>query len=83
MPQIIRAIRLTGNLIALYFYNNSNNVAILLPMREITRQKPLVYALFEDLGIIPTLKCKAIIKQLRLINIASRGKIWFQLHIFV
>ena len=33
--------------------------------------------------ITPTLKCKAIIKQLRLINIASRGKKWFQLYIFV
>ena len=47
-----RAIRLTENLIALYFYNNSNNVAILLPTRTITRQKPLVYALFGGLGVM-------------------------------
>ena len=32
----------------------SNNVAILLPTRTITRQKPLVYALFNGLGITPT-----------------------------
>ena len=46
--------RLTENLIALYFYNNSNNVAILLPTRATARQKPLIYALFDGLGIIPT-----------------------------
>lgn len=45
----------TLNLIALYFYNNSNNVAILLPTRTTTWKKPLVYALFDGLGIIPTL----------------------------
>ena len=56
-----RAIRLTENLIALYFYNNSNNVAILLPTRTITRQKPLVYALFGGLGITPTLYRRAIL----------------------
>ena len=49
-----RAIRLTENLIALYFYNNSNNVAILLPTRTTASWKLLVYTLFNDLRIIPT-----------------------------
>ena len=34
------------NLIALYFYNNSNNVAILLPQRASKRRKACIYKLF-------------------------------------
>ena len=42
------------NLIALYFYNNSNNVAILLPQRAFKRRKAFVYGLFRGYEIIPT-----------------------------
>jgi len=42
------------NQLALYFYNNSNNVAILLPQRAQTRQNAFVYGLFLGYEIIPT-----------------------------
>jgi len=53
-----RAVRLSKNLIALYFYNNSNNVAILLPQRASKRRKACIYRLFLVPWIIPTPKYK-------------------------
>ena len=55
---------------ALYFYNNSNNVAILLPTRTITRQKPLVYALFNGLGITPIRLIHFNTKHISLVSVA-------------
>lgn len=46
------------NLIALYFYNNSNNVAILLPQRAFKRRNAFIYGLFHGCEIIPTLLTK-------------------------
>ena len=43
------------NQIALYFYNNSNNVAILLPLRTSKRRKAFIYGLFRGREITPTL----------------------------
>jgi len=34
------------NQLALFFYNNSNNVAILLPQRAFKRRKAFIYGLF-------------------------------------
>lgn len=42
------------NLIALYFYNNSNYVAILLPKSIYNRQKPNKIRLFLEREFIPT-----------------------------
>ena len=49
-----RAIRFSKNLIALYFYNNSNNVAILLPRKALTLEKSGVHWAFLTSEIIPT-----------------------------
>ena len=49
-----RAIRFFEHLIALYFYNNSNYVAILLPRSIYNRQKPSRIRLFHGCEIIPT-----------------------------
>ena len=49
LKAIKRAIRLSKNLIALYFYNNSNNVAILLPQKMFKRQKPYFTGFFRSL----------------------------------
>lgn len=49
-----RAIRFFEHLIALYFYNNSNYVAILLPQRTVERRKAFIYGLFLGYEIIPT-----------------------------
>ena len=51
------------NLIALYFYNNSNNVAILLPQRAFKRRKAFIFGLFCGCEIIPTRNRKTDIKQ--------------------
>lgn len=40
------------NQLALYFYNNSNNVAILLPQRAFKRRKAFVYGLFLGCDVI-------------------------------
>ena len=45
---------LSKNQLALYFYNNSNNVAILLPQRAFKRRKPLFTGFFHGCEIIPT-----------------------------
>ena len=42
------------NQLALYFYNNSNNVAILLPQKDIKAAKAFIYGLFHRCEIIPT-----------------------------
>lgn len=42
------------NLIALYFYNNSNYVAILLPKSIYNRQKPSKIRLFHGCEFTPT-----------------------------
>lgn len=40
---------------SLYFCNNSNNAAILLPLRASKRRKAFIYGLFHECEIIPTL----------------------------
>ena len=42
------------NQLALFFYNNSNNVAILLPQRAFKRRKAFIYGLFHGYEITPT-----------------------------
>ena len=44
--------------LALYFYNNSNYVAILFPQRAFKRRKAFIYGLFHGCEITPTLKYK-------------------------
>ena len=59
------------NLIALYFYNNSNYVAILLPKSIYNRQKPSKIGLFLDREFIPTRSAKPRLKQF-----CIRGLAW-------
>lgn len=42
--------------LALYFYNNSNYVAILFPQRAFKRRKAFIYGLFHGCEITPTLQ---------------------------
>ena len=48
---------------SLYFCNNSNNAAILLPLRASKRQKSFIYGLFHECEIIPTRSRKPPLKQ--------------------
>ena len=65
-----RAIRLSKNLIALYFYNNSNYVAILLPKSIYNRQKPSKIRLFHGCEITPTRSIQLFTKLFCLVNIS-------------
>ena len=58
-------------LIALYFYNNSNYVAILLPKSIYNRQKPSKIRFFHGCEIIPTRSAKPRLKQF-----CIRGLAW-------